>query len=162
MSKRFVRTASPPEPLVEVRRTKVAESQSPTEAPGTTAMPSLNPAESKPKRKFFTVEEANNTLPLVRAIVRDVVQQYQSVQSLRERLSIMRRDVRKPANDVYSEEIAQSQAEHEAEEARLASLIDELSTLGVELKGPDGLCDFPSLHDGRVIYLCWRLGEPTV
>jgi hypothetical protein len=125
-------------------------------------MPSTNPAESKPKRKFFTVEEANNTLPLVRAIVSDVVRQYQSVQSLRQRLSSLRRDVRKTATDVYSEEIAHSQAEHEAEEVRLAALIDELSNLGIELKGPDGLCDFPSLRDGRVVYLCWRLGEPAV
>jgi hypothetical protein len=125
-------------------------------------MPSTNPAESKPKRKFFTVEEANNTLPLVRAIVSDVVRQYQSVQSLRQRLSSLRRDVRKTANDVYSEEIAHSQAEHEAEEVRLAALIDELSNLGIELKGPDGLCDFPSLRDGREVYLCWRHGEPAV
>jgi hypothetical protein len=151
-----------PEPAVEIRRQKVAECQSSTKAPGTTAMPSTNPAESKPKRKFFTVEEANNTLPLVRAIVGDVVRQYQSVQSLRQRLSSLRHDIRKPATDVYSEEIAHSQAEHEAEEARLAGLIDELSNLGIELKGPDGLCDFPSLRDGRVIYLCWRLGEPQV
>ena len=25
-----------------------------------------------------------------------------------------------------------------------------------------GLIDFPSLHDGREVYLCWRLGEPQV
>ena len=62
----------------------------------------------------------------------------------------------------YSEEIAQSQAELEAEEDKLATYIDELTKLGVELKGPDGLCDFPSLMDGREVYLCWRLGEPEV
>lgn len=126
-------------------------------------MPSTNPAEPKPKQKFFTVEEANNTLPLVRAIVSDIVRQYQAVQSLRERLSSLRRDKRRPTQDVYSEEIAHSQAEHEAEEARLVALIDELKSLGIEMKGPDsGLCDFPSLRDGRVVCLCWRLGEPQV
>jgi hypothetical protein len=125
-------------------------------------MPSTNPVESKAKRKFFTVEEANSTLPLVRAIVGDIVQKYREVKELRERLSAIRRDPRRPAADVYSEELAHSQAELEAEESSLSSLIDELARLGIELKGPDGLCDFPSLRDGRVVYLCWRLGEPRV
>ena len=25
-----------------------------------------------------------------------------------------------------------------------------------------GLVDFYALHEGRVVYLCWRLGEPQV
>ena len=126
-------------------------------------MPSMNPAESKRKRKFFTAEEANKTLPLVRKIVSDIVTQYRGVHELRERLSSIRRDPRKPADDVYSEELAHSQAELEAEQASLLGLIDELAHLGIEPKGPDtGLCDFPSLRDGRVVYLCWRLGEPAV
>jgi hypothetical protein len=38
-----------------------------------------------------------------------------------------------------------------------------LRDLGVELKDPAlGLIDFRSLREGRVVYLCWRLGEPTV
>ncbi len=38
-----------------------------------------------------------------------------------------------------------------------------LHELGVELKDPAiGLIDFRSLREGRIIYLCWRLGEPTI
>jgi len=126
-------------------------------------MPSTNPVESKSKRKVFTVEEADKTLPLVRAIVGDIVREYGAVEELRKRLASVTRDRRRPSNDVYTEEIAQSQAEMERGEARLGGLIDELTALGIELKGPeDGLCDFPSVRDGRPIYLCWRLGEPQV
>ena len=43
-----------------------------------------------------------------------------------------------------------------------ASYIEELRRLGVEFKGPDGLCDFYSIMDGREVFLCWRLGEAEV
>lgn len=123
-------------------------------------MPSTNPAE--PKRKFFTAEEANKMLPLVKAIVGDIVDQYESVNTLRERLSAVPPGRRRTSPDVYTEELTASQADLDAQETRLAGLVDELTRLGVELKGPDGLCDFPSLRDDRPVYLCWRLGEPQV
>jgi hypothetical protein len=38
-----------------------------------------------------------------------------------------------------------------------------LARQGIEVKDLDsGLVDFPSLRDGRVVYLCWRVDEPTV
>ena len=41
--------------------------------------------------------------------------------------------------------------------------MEELRDLGVEPKnGPEGLVDFPSLLDGRVVYLCWKLDETEV
>jgi hypothetical protein len=113
--------------------------------------------------KFFTVEEANKALPLVERIVSDIVRQYRIVQELGQRLkAVMGRDRRRTPGDPYWEELAQTQAEMETEESKLRDYLDELTRLGVQFKGPDGLCDFPSLRDGREICLCWRLGEPEV
>jgi len=123
-------------------------------------MPSTNPVEAK--RKYFTLEEANKMLPLVKAIVSDIVRQEKTVHELRERLAAVLVERRRPQNDPYTEELAHSQAQMETEESKHRNFIDELTKLGVELKGPDGLCDFPSLRDGRPIFLCWRLGEPHV
>jgi hypothetical protein len=114
------------------------------------------------KRRYFSVEEANKTLPLVKVIVTDIVHQFRVVSDLKQRLSAVLNERRRPASDPYSEELAQTQAELETEEEKLAGFIDELTKLGVELKGPDGLCDFYSLMEGREVYLCWRLGEPQV
>jgi hypothetical protein len=114
------------------------------------------------KRRYFTVEEANKALPLVRMIVSDIVRQYRVVEDLQQRLSVVARERRRPSNDFYSEELAQSQAELDAEENTLRTYIEELRRLGVEFKGPDGLCDFYSIMDGREVFLCWRLGEPDV
>jgi hypothetical protein len=123
-------------------------------------MPPPNPVEAKPK--FFSVEEANKALPLVKAIVGDIVRQFQVVNELRHRLASVQKERRRPANDPYAEETAQSRAELDSEEAKLATFIEELNRLGVDLKGPDGLCDFPSIREGRKVWLCWRFGEPTV
>ena len=47
--------------------------------------------------------------------------------------------------------------------AELRTRAAELDELGVELKDPDtGLIDFRSRRQGRVIYLCWRLGEGRI
>lgn len=122
-------------------------------------------ATSKPveaKRKFFTVEEANKSLPLVKVIVDDIVRQFAVVDDLKTRLSGVRNPRRDSTPDHYAEESARSQSQLEAEEATLIGYIEELNKLGVELKGPDGLCDFPSIREGREVYLCWRLGEPQV
>lgn len=114
-------------------------------------------------QKHFTVEEANRALPLVRAIVSDLVRQFRVVNDLGARLNALSAPGRlRSADDVYAEELAASEAELEAEQARLDEYMAELRSLGIEFKGPDGLCDFPSLHEGREIFLCWRLGEPTV
>ncbi len=114
------------------------------------------------KRKYFTIEEANKALPLVRMIMGDIVRQYRVVEDLQRRLSLVQKGPRKSSGDPYSEELAQSQAELDAEERKLGAYIDELRKLGVEFKGPDGLCDFYSIIDGREVFLCWKLGEPEV
>jgi hypothetical protein len=125
-------------------------------------MAPAKPAKPKSKR-YFSVEDANRALPLVRRIVTDIVGQWEIVSDLEQRLSIVaHRAPKQRIGDLYDEEVAHSQGELDAERAKLEAYIEELKELGVELKGFDGLCDFPSLRDGREVYLCWRLGEPDV
>lgn len=112
--------------------------------------------------KYFTVEEANKTLPLVRKIVADIVRQNEIVSEFEHRLKDLAPRRLEKTRDVYAEELAHRREELEAEQAKLSAFADELARLGVELKGPDGLCDFPAWIDGREAYLCWRLGEPEV
>jgi hypothetical protein len=128
--------------------------------PGSKDMAPAKPIVGK-KRKYFTVEEANKALPLVKMIVGDIVRQYRVVEDLQQRLSRVGKERRKPSKDMYAEELAQSQAELDSEELKLMAYIEELKRLGVEFKGPE-LCDFPSLMNGREVYLCWRLGEAEV
>lgn len=41
--------------------------------------------------------------------------------------------------------------------------VEDLAGRGIVLRDADtGLVDFPSERDGRLVYLCWRLGEERV
>lgn len=124
------------------------------------------PAAPVSPQKYFTVAEANRTLPLVKVIVGDIVTLAQDVKDRQERLRELRS--RRPARkgnggDAYSEEVQQMEEELESDVERLRGFIDELGKIGVELKDPlIGLVDFRSLMDGREVYLCWRHGENEV
>ena len=95
--------------------------------------------------RLFTVTEAQRTLPLVRAIVQDVL------------------DLGAQAREVLS---------GQAGEPTIDELQDQLREHLVELAGIGcyykdwnfqiGLVDFPALIDGEVVFLCWRSDEPEL
>jgi hypothetical protein len=115
-------------------------------------------------RKLFTVEEANQRLPLVRAIVQDIVDLNRDIEGRRERLTLVRKlRGNSSPGQLYSDELDQVETDLRDDERRLAAFIVELQELGVEFKDPvRGLVDFPAMLDDHVVYLCWQLGEPEV
>lgn len=114
-------------------------------------------------QKLFTPEQANAVLPLVRAITADLASLARDVIDRRERLDTLVASRDRNTRDPYREELAHVEDELESDTKRLQEYIEELRELGVEPKNPpEGLIDFPSLMDGRVVYLCWKLGEPEV
>jgi hypothetical protein len=114
-------------------------------------------------RKLFTVEQANAVLPLVRAITSDLVRLSREVTERRERLALLSAGRSATAKDPYTEELAQIEEELDKDTEQLQAYVEELRELGVEPKsGPEGLVDFPSMIDERLVFLCWKLGENEV
>jgi hypothetical protein len=59
--------------------------------------------------------------------------------------------------------VSQAGAEVEQASRELVGVVDELEALGVLVKDLDrGLVDFPCVHRGRELLLCWELGEDEV
>lgn len=114
------------------------------------------------EKKFFTVQEANKMLPLIRSIVSDIVEKFRELYQLHERLEVLGGSRREALLEAHREEVEQMEEEFEGGKRKLFELIEELQELGVEFKGPDGLVDFPALLGDREVYLCWKLGEPEV
>ena len=118
-------------------------------------MPRAHPVH---RMKTFTIDQANRTLPLVRKIVQDIVDEYAQWQRLVKAL-----DVAAAAPSRDATELDRLQREIQSAAAAIDRYVGELTALGVEMKGMDvGLVDFPGEMEGRPVYLCWRLGEPAV
>ncbi len=114
-------------------------------------------------RKIFTPAEANATLPLVRAIVSDLVDLSCELMERRQRLAMLMGGKASNPHDPYREEVVQVKKDLEKDTARLREYVEELQALGVEPKSAtEGLVDFPAILDGRKVYLCWKLGEERV
>lgn len=117
-------------------------------------------------KQYFTLAEANRRLPLVRAIVTDIVELFRDLSERRERLDRIRRlpgSANRDENSIYGEELQQIEDELEKDADRLQVFVDELQSLGAELKDfRVGLIDFLTQVDGRDAYLCWKLGEDEI
>jgi hypothetical protein len=105
---------------------------------------------SKPEIKLFTIEEANRALPLVKAIVHDIVANYKAIRETMETLN------ERPENQELQDRVENLKDE-------LMANVDELHRLGIELKSFEiGLVDFYHVKDEKLVYLCWKLGEETI
>jgi len=103
--------------------------------------------------KTFTVEEANDLIPVIEPQLREMSRLYATIVELREgakaAAAACERGGGMPGGTRYVDSLY-----------RVGKLVTEISKLGVEIKDHvSGLIDFPSLRGGRVIYLCWQLGE---
>jgi hypothetical protein len=112
------------------------------------------------KKKSFSPEEANATLPLLRAIVQDISSLAVAMRGRHERLmKLTGADDRRAS----AAEIESLQTELEQAEETMHGYLQELDDLGVLLKDfVSGLIDFPARMNDHEVYLCWRLGEPEV
>jgi len=111
--------------------------------------------------RYFTLEEANATLPYVRSIVTDVVEAYAE---WRDRVALYEvKAANSRSEDGESAEQVDLRQEVERIAKRIGGYLSELEAVGCVFKGfDDGLIDFLSKQDGKDIYLCWKLGEQEI
>ncbi len=105
------------------------------------------------RRRKFTLDDANRAVPLVRRIVADVVRTHGRACELHRKLEVrqsrsVRDEIERDLNDVVEQ---------------LQDYVDELNAIGADLKDyRTGMIDFVGTHQGREVYLCWRLGDEHV
>jgi hypothetical protein len=106
--------------------------------------------------RTFTVSEANHLIPQLHT-------RFTSIQQAKAILVQTKQEIQK----------ASAQAQYGGGSSvghlyisglqQVSTNLQAIHELGVLVKDVDiGLCDFPHFRDGRVVYLCWKLGEDEV
>jgi hypothetical protein len=103
--------------------------------------------------KLFTLAEANELLP-------DVSASLKRIQKLYARIDTFREAARLAAVASEFGGGMHGGADYVQALYEIGKITTELHELGVQLKDYSrGLIDFPCLRDGRIVLLCWQLGE---
>lgn len=103
--------------------------------------------------RLFTLEEANYLLPTARELVA-------KIKMLHGYTSFFKDEARKAAMASEQGGGMPSGSKYVNSLYEIGKLTSELDELGIQLKDFDqGLIDFPSMRNGRIILLCWKLDE---
>lgn len=99
--------------------------------------------------KYFTPSEAKKTLPLVRKIVKDILDTSREMRTIADEIG---GDVEK---DPHIQKLADD----------IEEFMKELEEIGCFFKDWNfaiGLIDFPAIIDGKEVFLCWRSDEDEI
>ena len=103
--------------------------------------------------KLFNLVEANDMIPEMRVKLR-------SLQSLYAHINGMRESAKAAASASEFGGGMEGGSAYVRSLYRVGKITTEIHEAGVQLKDYDrGLIDFPSMREGRVVLLCWQLGE---
>jgi hypothetical protein len=113
--------------------------------------------------RLFTLAEAEELLPRVVPILEAIRDARQAMTRAEATLDQLLGPSRSNGHSVPRERVEAERAATMRAMADLRARAAELDELGIELKDPDtGLIDFRSRRQGRIVYLCWRLGESRI
>ncbi len=99
--------------------------------------------------KYFTPAEANRTLPLVRKIVKDILDYSQELKTITDTIG----------GNVDENPIATNLI------SDIKGFMRELEEIGCSYKHWNfsvGLVDFPAIIDNEEVYLCWKSDEDSI
>jgi hypothetical protein len=106
--------------------------------------------------RLFTISEANHLIPQLNTRIASVRQAKAVVARTRD--DIRRASARAEYGGGSSVGPLYISSLHQ-----ISQNLQAIQEMGVLIKDVDlGLCDFPHLRDGRVVFLCWKYGEPEI
>jgi hypothetical protein len=106
--------------------------------------------------KLFTLEEANRLIPTLRPLIKQIVAKRAALIDIQPDIQKARDKSRLGGGSVYG-------SAYLLLLLSLSELVAEIEAIGVLVKDyRTGLCDFPHLRDGRIIYLCWKMDEDEI
>jgi hypothetical protein len=104
--------------------------------------------------KVFTLDEANSFIPQVRPLLEGMAAAHAEVVAFREQARAA-----SAGADCGGGGVAGA-SNYVGGLCRLGEMSARINDMGIQIKDYSrGLIDFPCLRDGRVVLLCWQLGD---
>ena len=111
--------------------------------------------ESMDDKRLFTVQEANELIPFLS-------NKLQELRLAHGKLELWSEDAPSQQEVAFAGGMV-ADSRYVSLLTRFQALLEEICAEGCYLKDLDsGLVDFPTLWEGREVYLCWKLGESEV
>ena len=115
--------------------------------------------------RMFSLREANACIPTLQRT-------FTHARTVRERLEKLQVELKKAGHPIEGtrvriEEGAPLKVQRLQSDAadcvvELLEILRGVTDLGAEVKAAEGLVDFRSRYDGRVVYLCWKFDEEQI
>jgi hypothetical protein len=113
--------------------------------------------------RYFTPSEANELLAEVRPLAESLVEHRDGMRLAAERRARLTARIAGNGGDLDPQEPGELDEQFERESQAVARAVEGLQRLGLLVKDLDrGLVDFPALHNGEEVLLCWQVGEDEV
>ena len=114
--------------------------------------------------RTFTLDEAQSLLTVLESLLRTAIHSKKLMEAVEAELQALNHRIfLNGGTHVDVIPIARRKAERAKAEQRAKDALAEIDSIGVQVKDLEiGLLDFPCLVDGRVILLCWKLGEKSI
>ncbi|HIJ51219.1 MAG TPA: DUF2203 domain-containing protein [Nitrospinae bacterium] len=107
-------------------------------------------------KKLFTLDEANAFVPQLLDIV-------PRIQKLSVSLNNDFPDIKNARDKAKWNGGSEQGVDYLNAVVKYNDLMEKVEAVGCEVKGiREGLIDFPSLREGREVYLCWRMPEKEI
>jgi hypothetical protein len=108
------------------------------------------------EERIFTLAEATRLIPQLRTILAEAGTEWTEMRRLNP-------EIQKVRDKVPLDGFSPVGTPYVVAATRLVSLLHQVKEMGVHIKDIDkGLCDFPYMRNGLVVYLCWHLGEDAI
>ncbi len=121
--------------------------------------------------KYFTISEANATLPEINEKFKKALEIRNEITMIEKRIQVIMTDASIGQSETYSDNrhlnplktYIELKQKLNSAVTRLYHTIELIESMGVSLKGLDeGLVDFPSKRFDKDVWLCWKFGETEI